>query len=163
MHPCPWRDNPLRRLPAEVVKGKLRLAVNSELAVPFSHLGADLLVPARCRLCLFLFEGECAYPPTAGPPAERTPKLAAWAVGIGESPVAAADAASIELKAWLGATVPANVAIVLTCSDSAALSEVNEALEKALEGLPEEVSFSLSVELSENPGSLVLLCAWAAC
>jgi hypothetical protein len=54
------------------------------------------------------------------------------------------------------------VAIVLTYSGSTTPAELNEALQKALAGLPEEVGFSLSVELSENPGSLVLICAWAA-
>ena len=158
MFPCPWPDNSLRKLPVEI----LTLAVNSEVPVPLSHLGADLLVPALCHLCPYLFEGECAYPHPAALPAGRTPKLAAWAAGAGESPVAAANAASSELKARLGATVPAYVAIVLTCSGSVTLAEVNEASQKAVAGLPEEVGFSWHLEPYGNPGSLVLLCAWAA-
>ncbi len=162
MHPCPWRDNPLRRLPAKVARGNLELAVNSAAPVPFSHFGTEKRVMARCRLCPYLFEGECAYPHPAALPAGRTPKLAAWTAGVGESPNAAANAASSRLKARLGATVPAYVAIVLTCSGSVTLAEVNEASQKALAGLPEELGFSWHLELSENSGSLVFLCAWAA-
>ena len=162
MSPCPWPDNPLRRLPVKVTKGELSVPVNSEAPAPGAPLCAESRIPGRCRLCPYFFEKECCYPHRTAAPFRRGPKLAAWAVGAGESPVAAADAASSELKAGLGGTVPVCVAIVMACGISTTLEGVSEALRIALIGLPDDTCVSLHLELSEARENLVLLCAWAA-
>jgi len=158
MFPCPWPDNSLRKLPVEI----LTLAVNSEVPVPLSHLGADLLVPALCRLCPYFFEGECAYPHPAALPAGRTPKLAAWAVGAGENVMGAALAALGRLRARLRETVPALVAVLLAGPNEMTLQHLDRTLENIVTSFPKETRCTWYLEPGRSPGSLVLLCAWTA-
>jgi hypothetical protein len=158
MFPCPWPDNSLRKLPAEI----LTLAVNSEVPALLSRLGADLLVPALCRLCPYFFEDECAYPRPAALPAGRTPKLAAWAVGAGENVIGAALAALGRLRARLRETVPALLAVLIAGSNEMTLQDLDRTLENIVSSFPEETRYTWHLEPTGNPGSLVFLCAWVA-
>ncbi|SFM99700.1 hypothetical protein [Thermodesulforhabdus norvegica] len=160
MIPCPWPQNPLRKLPAQVVSGDLRLTVNSEASVSISHLGTEMSVPVRCRLCPFLFESECSYPHSPVLPSGRTPKLASWALGVGEGPEAAVEAAFGKLQAWLGKATPAYVILVMLCPCRITIAEIEEALEKLENSLPEETNLCWHLERAEGAASLALLCAW---
>jgi hypothetical protein len=133
-------------------------AVNSEVLVPFSHLGADLLVPALCRLCPYLFEGECAYPSPGALPAGRSPKLAAWAVGAGENVMGAALAALGRLRE----TVPALLAVLIAGPNEITRQDLDRALENIVSSFPKETRYAWHLEPGRSPESLVFLCAWTA-
>ncbi|MDI3483991.1 MAG: hypothetical protein PWQ74_578 [Methanobacteriaceae archaeon] len=154
MRPCPWKNNPLRRLSAKIVKE------NFEVYEPFSHLGIDLLIPGPCLLCPYLFEGGCTYPYSPTLPAGQTPKLASWVVGTGKTLRKTASTTLSRLQAQLKETVPTLLIMILASPNEMTLQDLNETLKKISSSFPKETCYIWHFKPGENPEPFIFLCAW---
>ncbi|MGC8719878.1 MAG: hypothetical protein ACP5TY_07705 [Thermodesulforhabdaceae bacterium] len=160
---CPWPENPIFRLPTEISEAGVSLALNAETAVPFAHFGNESGIPAFCRLCPSLFEGECFYPDNAvtggGPP-----WFLAWAAGTGRNPIEAVQSAATAIKSRLEGCSVGFFATVLVIPQETTVGEFDKALEglyRTLLDNGEDVGLSCSFEFQEVTKSLVVIAAWA--
>jgi hypothetical protein len=163
MLPCPWTENPVLRLPAEVGAGGVRLALNADVPVPISVWGAEIRIPARCRICPFLFEGECARP-RATPEKGAGLRLLAWTAEAAADLGAACRRAAEIIRDRIRERPPEFLATVLAAPAEVNLSEVRRALEEIdrllARGKPAAaVAWTLE---TVKEGRLVFSCAWAA-
>jgi len=152
MRPCPWKNNPLE---ATVSKNS-----KSEVYEPFSHLGIDLLIPAPCLLCPYLFEGECTYPYSPILPAGQTPKLASWAAGTGKTLRKIVSTTLSQLQVQLKETVPTFLIMILTSPNEMTLQDLNETLKKISSSFPKQTCYAWHFKLGKSPEPFIFLCAW---
>lgn len=120
-----------------------------------------MLIPARCRFCPYLFEGECWYQDRDK---GKSWALMSWtfAAEEDEEPVVSAlRTAGNRLKVQLSGRKPTLIAVTILGCYSLIIAELNVAFGKLSEEFPSDIELQCNIEIEENlAGAVALLCAW---
>jgi hypothetical protein len=160
MKKCLFLDNSEICLTQEIKVGNLTIPINSDELVAYPHLGIKHLVQARCRICPYNFECECAYPSTnsyAEPLKLLGWIITSWRKGSIETAYNALD----KVRAKIGSITPDWLTILMICpfqTTFGELEDIQNAVIKEL-SLDTKVSFAFD-EVVEDEEIIIVVCLW---
>jgi hypothetical protein len=154
---CRFLENSVKSLPKEIIVGNVVIAINSDKPETCLHLGTIHLVQARCRVCPYNIECECAY---LDRNSDKALKLRDWAIISGKDPVEMAYNASNVLRVKFSSSIPEWLTILMICPSQTNLTDFEKIINAMIKDIDIKTSFAF--EFVENEGITILICFWRA-
>lgn len=156
---CFFLDSPEIFLPQEIKVGNRLIPLNSDKITDFPHFGIKNLVQARCRICPYNCEGECAYLSTNSN-AEPL-RLLGWVINSRKDSIDTVYSALEEIRTKIISITPELLTILMVSPSRITLRELEDIQNVILKDISPDTKVSFAFEeIFEGEEITIVICLW---